>query len=95
MSLYIQEANQQFVSMHNRYPIVLDHGESIYLHDTERKKYLDPGSGSPNHLINFVLQNASVALLPFLYIPHKQSPARTALADQPKHKCWSNAHTAW
>lgn len=45
MDPYIQEANQQFVSVYNRYPIVLDHGEGMYLYDTEGKKYLDFGSG--------------------------------------------------
>lgn len=45
MNPYIQEANQQFVSVYNRYPIVLDHGDGMYLYDTEGKKYLDFGSG--------------------------------------------------
>ena len=27
MNPFIQEANQQFVSVYNRYPIILDHGE--------------------------------------------------------------------
>ena len=42
---YIQQANQQFVPVYNRYPIVLDHGEGMYLYDTEGKRYLDFGSG--------------------------------------------------
>lgn len=45
MNPYIQQANQQFVSVYNRYPIVLDHGDGMYLYDTEGKKYLDFGSG--------------------------------------------------
>ena len=45
MDPYIQQANQQFVSVYNRYPIVLDHGDGMYLYDTEGKKYLDFGSG--------------------------------------------------
>ena len=45
MNPYIQEAKQQFVSVYNRYPIVLDHGDGMYLYDTEGKKYLDFGSG--------------------------------------------------
>lgn len=45
MNPYIQETNQQFVSVYNRYPIVLDHGDGMYLYDTEGKKYLDFGSG--------------------------------------------------
>lgn len=45
MNPYIQEAKQQFISVYNRYPIVLDHGDGMYLYDTEGKKYLDFGSG--------------------------------------------------
>ena len=45
MNPYIEQANQQFVPVYNRYPIVLDHGEGMYLYDTEEKRYLDLGSG--------------------------------------------------
>ena len=45
MNPFIQEANQQFVSVYNRYPIILDHGEGMYLYDTDGKRYLDFGSG--------------------------------------------------
>lgn len=45
MNPYIQKADQRFVSVYNRYPIVLDHGEGMYLYDTEGKRYLDFGSG--------------------------------------------------
>lgn len=41
----IQEANLQFVPVYNRYPIVMDHGEGMYLYDTNGKRYLDFGSG--------------------------------------------------
>ena len=30
---------------YNRYQIVLDHGEGVYLYDTEGKKYLDFAAG--------------------------------------------------
>ena len=45
MNRYIQEANQQFISAYNRYPIILDHGEGMYLYDIDGKRYLDFGSG--------------------------------------------------
>lgn len=45
MNPYIKQANQQFVPVYNRYPIVWDHGEGMYLYDTEGKRYLDFGSG--------------------------------------------------
>lgn len=37
MNPYIKQANQQFVPVYNRYPIVWDHGEGMYLYDTEGK----------------------------------------------------------
>ena len=43
MNRYIQEANQQFISAYNRYPIILDHGEGMYLYDIDEKRYLDFG----------------------------------------------------
>ena len=30
---------------YNRFPVVLDHGEGVYLYDTEGKKYLDFAAG--------------------------------------------------
>lgn len=45
MNDYIQQANEQFVSVYNRYPIILDHGEGMYLYDTDGTRYLDFGSG--------------------------------------------------
>lgn len=45
MNPYIEQANQQFVPVYNRYPIVLDHGEGMYLYDADGKEYLDFGSG--------------------------------------------------
>ena len=35
MNPYIKQANQQFVPVYNRYPSVWDHGEGMYLYDTE------------------------------------------------------------
>ena len=35
MNPYIKQANQQFVPVYNCYPIVWDHGEGMYLYDTE------------------------------------------------------------
>lgn len=45
MNHYIEEANQHFVPVYSRYPIVLDHGQGMYLYDTDGKRYLDFGSG--------------------------------------------------
>ena len=42
---YMKQAEQALVHTYNRYPIVLDHGEGVYLYDTEGKKYLDFAAG--------------------------------------------------
>ena len=42
---YIQQAEQDLLHTYNRYPIILDRGEGMYLWDTEGKKYLDFSAG--------------------------------------------------
>ena len=37
----ITEAEENLLHVYNRFPIVLDHGEDVYLYDAEGKKYLD------------------------------------------------------
>ena len=41
----IQEEEQQLFQLYNRFPLVLDHGEGVYLYDTGGKKYLDFAAG--------------------------------------------------
>lgn len=41
MQDYIEEAEQALLHTYNRYQIVLDHGDGVYLYDLEGKKYLD------------------------------------------------------
>lgn len=41
MKEYIEEAEQALLHTYNRYQIVLDKGDGVYLYDTEGKKYLD------------------------------------------------------
>ncbi|MBO5485564.1 MAG: aspartate aminotransferase family protein [Eubacterium sp.] len=45
MNSYIEESEEYLIHSYNRYPIVLDHGEEVYLFDAEGKKYLDFGGG--------------------------------------------------
>lgn len=45
MKQMIEQSEQYLVHSYNRYPIVLDHGEDVYLFDKEGKKYLDFGAG--------------------------------------------------
>ena len=42
---WIDEAEQSLLHTYNRYPIVLERGEGVYLYDTEGKKYLDFAAG--------------------------------------------------
>ena len=41
MQEHINEAEQVLLHTYNRYPIVFDHGDGVYLYDEEGKKYLD------------------------------------------------------
>ncbi len=42
---YINSAEQNLLHTYNRYPIVLEKGEGVYLYDTSGKKYLDFAAG--------------------------------------------------
>lgn len=42
---WIEEAEHSLLHTYNRYPIVLERGEGVYLYDTEGKKYLDFAAG--------------------------------------------------
>lgn len=45
MQEIIKESEQYLIHSYNRHPVVIDHGEGVYLYDTEGKKYLDFGGG--------------------------------------------------
>lgn len=45
MQEYIKKAEQDLLHTYNRYPIVFERGEGVYLYDKEGKKYLDFFSG--------------------------------------------------
>ena len=40
----MERAEQVVLHTYNRYPIVLDHGEGVYLYDLDGKEYLDFGA---------------------------------------------------
>lgn len=42
---YIERAEQSILHTYNRFPIVFDRGEGVYLYDTDGKEYLDFGAG--------------------------------------------------
>ena len=41
MNEYMKETNEALLHTYNQFPVVLEHGEGVYLYDTEGKKYLD------------------------------------------------------
>ena len=45
METYINQAEDYLLHVYNRFPVVFDRGEGVYLYDTENKKYLDFASG--------------------------------------------------
>ena len=45
MNQYIEQTEAGLVHTYNRFPVVLDHGNGVYLYDTEGKKYLDFAAG--------------------------------------------------
>lgn len=42
---YIDSAEQELLHTYNRFSLVLDHGEGVYLYDTDEKQYLDFAAG--------------------------------------------------
>lgn len=42
---YIKEAEENILHTYNRFSLVLDHGEGVYLYDTDGKEYLDFAAG--------------------------------------------------
>ena len=45
MRTKIEESEMYLIHAYNRYPVMLDHGEGVYLYDVDGKKYLDFGAG--------------------------------------------------
>jgi acetylornithine/N-succinyldiaminopimelate aminotransferase len=41
----IRRADQKLLHVYSRFPVVFDHGQGVYLYDTDGKAYLDFGSG--------------------------------------------------
>ena len=45
MNQYIEETKKGLVHTYNRFPVVFEKGEGVYLYDTDGKKYLDFAAG--------------------------------------------------
>ena len=62
MQTYIEEAEAALLHTYNRYQIVLDKGEGVYLYDIEGKKYLDFCSGIGVFALGYGNQDYNQAL---------------------------------
>lgn len=62
MQEYIGEAEQALLHTYNRYQVVLDKGEGVYLYDIEGKKYLDFVSGIAVFALGYHHQKYNEAL---------------------------------
>ena len=58
----MEQAESHILHTYNRYPIVLDHGEGMYLYDTEGKKYLDFAAGIAVQALGYGNQEYADAL---------------------------------
>lgn len=42
---YIEKAEKSFYKTYNRFPVIFDHGQGVWLYDTDGQEYLDFGAG--------------------------------------------------
>lgn len=58
----MNQAEHHILHTYNRFPVVLDHGEGVYLYDTEGKKYLDFAAGIAVQALGYADQEYNQAL---------------------------------
>ncbi len=61
-SEYMERAEEVLLHTYNRFPVVLDRGEGVYLYDMEGKKYLDFGAGIAVFALGYHYQDFDAAL---------------------------------
>ena len=57
MKQYIEDAEAALLHTYNRFQVVLDKGEGVYLYDMEGKKYLDFCAGPLAMEIRFTMMH--------------------------------------
>ena len=62
MKEYIDEAEAALLHTYNRYQVVLDKGDGVYLYDMEGKKYLDFAAGYAVSSLGYGNQELNEAL---------------------------------
>ena len=61
-TVLMEQAEQHILHTYNRFPIVLDHGQGVYLYDTDGKKYLDFTAGIAVQALGYGDQEYNEAL---------------------------------
>ena len=69
---YIEQGEQYILKTYNRFPVVLEKGEGVYLYDADQKKYLDFGAG----IAVFALGYGNLSLI------HISEPTRRVLISR-------------
>ena len=67
MKQYIEEAESALLHTYNRYQVVLDKGDGVYLYDIEGKKYLDFCAGIAVFALGYQHKKYNVALKPQIH----------------------------
>lgn len=62
MNEYMKETNEALLHTYNQFPVVLEHGEGVYLYDTEGKKYLDFAAGYAVSSLGYANEELNMAL---------------------------------
>lgn len=62
MNEYMKETNEALLHTYNQFPVVLEHGEDVYLYDTEGKKYLDFAAGYAVSSLGYANEELNTAL---------------------------------
>ena len=60
MNTLIEESEKYLIHSYNRYPVAMDHGEDVYLVDTEGKKYLILVQESPYVRLVTAMRNSKM-----------------------------------
>ncbi len=62
MNEYMKETNEALLHTYNQFPVVLEHGEGVYLYDIEGKKYLDFAAGYAVSSLGYANEELNTAL---------------------------------
>ena len=85
---YIEQGEQYILKTYNRFPVVLEKGEGVYLYDADQKKYLDFGAGIAvfalgygNEAYNQALKDQIDKIDPYIKLILQYSSSRSCKED--------------